>query len=93
MKDVPATRSLEMVELFLDRGEAVDSANLQFDVAKKTNLDLLRFVVERTGPQIPIDTKFRGLIDNIMYENHRNILCYLKTNYGFDVNATFPICT
>ncbi|KAI1640003.1 hypothetical protein F4809DRAFT_592113 [Biscogniauxia mediterranea] len=92
LQEVPQTENLEIIKLLLARGSTLDSPNFQRYAVSKGNAGLLRFLVERDGPLLQLKD-FGDIGFDIMRGKKpcfMDTLRYLVTDYGHNVNATFP---
>lgn len=90
--EIPLLDDIDMVRLFLAVGTEYNASELQRHAVEKARLDLIKLLVDKDGPALPMGhfgyVAFRVMRGNS--QEYMSMLRYLITDYGLDVNATFP---
>lgn len=80
---------LGVTRLLLDHGYQFDVAKMQKNAIQGGHMDLMRFLVERYGPSLPLDD-IEPIASHAIVIDSKEVLRYLVTEYGLDINSTFP---
>jgi ankyrin repeat protein len=86
---IPICSHVKVVRLLLDYGCQIDTIEFQRYAVKNNLVDVLRFLVNRDGPLLPL-AEFGYIAFEVIRGDHLGMLRYLITEYGFDVNSIFP---
>jgi len=89
--NVPICENVEVVRLLFEHGSHIDYEKFQSHAVEKGKLELMRYLVEQGGPSLGMDnfgyTAYNALR---VRGGSLEILEYLVTGYGLDINLTFP---
>lgn len=91
---MPNCNNVDVIELLLDAGLDLDSppgrlADLQMTATSAGDVRLLEMLVQRGGFKLPY-VQLGYLAFDSVRGHHLDMLEYLITGYGLDINTTFP---
>ena len=93
LPEIPLSENLDIIRLFLATETKLDASHFQRHAIEKANIVLMKFLVDMNGPALPMgDFGFIAfkLLRGKSLQDNMAMLRYLVTEYGLDVNSTFP---
>ena len=92
LPEIPLSDDINIIREFVVAGTKVNAAKSQRHAVEQANLGIMRFLVEMNGPALLME-EFGFIAFELIRGNsdgHMEMLRYIITEYGFDVNTTFP---
>lgn len=94
IREIPFCGHLDVIRLLLENEGQIDSSpgrTAQFQKYAATNghIEVMEHLVERSGPLLPMGD-FGYIAFDVLSGGYLDMLRYLVTRYGHNVNATFP---
>ena len=92
LPEMPLSNDINIIRELMVAGTNVNAAKSQRHAVKQANLEIIRLLVEKTGPALPMGD-FGFVASELMRgkpDVHMEMFRYIITEYGFDANTTFP---
>ncbi|KAL9109906.1 MAG: hypothetical protein Q9227_005429 [Pyrenula ochraceoflavens] len=86
---VPLCPNVEVVRLLVESGAKIEAVQLQEYAAKGGSVELLKFLVEKSGRCLRVEKQMGYITFEVLRGNHMAMLQYLGSEYLEDINTSF----